>query len=151
MSLKKLSVQTTSQIATPMERYSASAKDLLIVCCFLEFQEIIESPRNIQYPVIDLLVSGQDAQSESSKPLRWSPNLLENNNACPRAPFRYYKILLAACTRGFLGLDINWLNLWTAKVISGLVIVRYSNLSIGQNLDFSTLLLETCSISSFFP
>ena len=133
-----------------MEQYSASAEDLPTVCCFLDFQDIIESPRNMQYPVIDLLVSGQDAQSESAKPLRWSSNLLENNNPCPRAPFRYYKILLAACRWGFLGLDINWLNLWTAMVISGLAIIRYSNLPTSQNLDFSTLSLKLAQFQVFF-
>jgi hypothetical protein len=37
------------------------------VVCFLDFQEINESPKKIQKPDIDLLVSGQLAQSESQK------------------------------------------------------------------------------------
>jgi hypothetical protein len=44
--------------------YYASAEDLETVCCFLDFQEIRESPMKIQKPVTDFRVSTQLAQSE---------------------------------------------------------------------------------------
>jgi len=53
-----------------IERYSASAEDLKMVVCFLDFQEISDSPKKMQKPVTDLLVSGHLAQSESQKALR---------------------------------------------------------------------------------
>ena len=59
--------QVTSQQAAAMERYSASALDRETVFCFLDFQEINEFPRNIQYPVVDRRVSGHLAQSASQK------------------------------------------------------------------------------------
>lgn len=46
-------------------RYSASVEDRETVGCFLDFQEINELPKNTQNLVIDRLVSGQVAQSES--------------------------------------------------------------------------------------
>ena len=45
--------------------YLASEELLEIVCCFLDFQEMRDSPRKIEKPVTDFLVSGQVAQSES--------------------------------------------------------------------------------------
>ena len=41
--------------------------DLEIVFYFLDFQEIKESPRKMQKPVMDLLESGQAAQSAFAK------------------------------------------------------------------------------------
>ena len=46
-----------------MALYSASTENLEITDCFLDFHEIKESPKKTQYPVVDLLVSTQDAQS----------------------------------------------------------------------------------------
>ena len=54
-----------SQGVTAIALYSASADDLETVDCFFALQEINESPKKTQYPVIDFLVSGQEAQSES--------------------------------------------------------------------------------------
>ena len=48
-----------------MALYSASAEDLDMVVCFLDFQETKESPRKMQKPVVDLLESGQEAQLAS--------------------------------------------------------------------------------------
>ena len=44
-----------------MARYSASAEDWDTIDCFLDFHDIKESPKNTQYPVVDLLVSTQEA------------------------------------------------------------------------------------------
>ena len=42
-----------------MYLYSNFSEDLETVCCFLDFQEMRDSPKKTWYPVIDLLVSGQ--------------------------------------------------------------------------------------------
>ena len=47
-----------------MERYSTSAKELEIVCYFLDFQETSEFPMNTQKPLIDFWVSEHDAKSK---------------------------------------------------------------------------------------
>jgi len=56
-----------SHAVEAMDRYSASTEDLETACCFLDFQEMRESPKKTQYPVIERRVSGQPAQSESQK------------------------------------------------------------------------------------
>ena len=48
-----------------MEWYSASAEDLDIVPCFLHLHEIGDVLSLTQHPLIDRLVNGQLAQSES--------------------------------------------------------------------------------------
>ncbi|KAM7518901.1 hypothetical protein LguiB_017863 [Lonicera macranthoides] len=48
-----------------MARYSASADERETVFCRFDLQEINDDPRKIQYPVVDLRVSGHPAQSES--------------------------------------------------------------------------------------
>ncbi|KAM7511994.1 hypothetical protein LguiB_010869 [Lonicera macranthoides] len=48
-----------------MARYSDSVEDLETRACFLLFQEIKESPRNIHQPVTDRRVLGHPAQSAS--------------------------------------------------------------------------------------
>lgn len=50
-----------------MLRYSASVDDLETVCCFLDFHETSEEPRNMQKPDIEHLVSGHAVESESIK------------------------------------------------------------------------------------
>lgn len=50
-----------SQAAMAMALYSASEDDLETIPCFLDFQEINASPKNIQKPVTDRRVSGQAA------------------------------------------------------------------------------------------
>lgn len=54
-------------VARPL--YSTSAEDRETVGCFFNFQEIRESPREIQKPVTDRQVSGHAPQSASTKPL----------------------------------------------------------------------------------
>ena len=51
-------------------RYSASAEEQETVSCFLERQEIKESPRNIERPVVDRLLSQQVDQSASTNPFK---------------------------------------------------------------------------------
>ena len=87
--ISHISSQTTATIAL----YSASAEDLETVCCFFDFQDIKESPRNTQYPVIDLLVSGQPAQSESEKDFKCKLLEEEKNSPCPGDPLIYLRTL----------------------------------------------------------
>ena len=108
--------------------YFTSADDLETVDYFFDFQETNESPMNIQYPVTDLLVSGHEVQSEFVKPFTCNSELTEKKIPLPGSFFKYCKTLSAASRCGFLGLAINWLSLWTAKVMSGLVMLRYSSL-----------------------
>lgn len=61
--------QTISHVAFAIDLYLASADDLDTMCCFLDFQEINESPKNTQKPETECRVSGQMAQSESEKAL----------------------------------------------------------------------------------
>ena len=64
-SSNNLTSQVTSLAAEAIALYSASLEDLEIVPCFFDFQLIGEEPNNKMYPVIDLLLFGQEAQSES--------------------------------------------------------------------------------------
>ena len=52
-----------------MALYSASTEDLETIDCFLEHQEIKESPRKTQKRVTDVRVSEQPTHSESQKAL----------------------------------------------------------------------------------
>ena len=63
-------IHTNSLVTNVKTLYSASAEDLETIACFLDFQESIESPRNIQNPVTNLLVSRHDPQSISAKTFR---------------------------------------------------------------------------------
>ena len=50
-------------------RYSASVDERETVLCFLDFHKINDSPRKMQNPLMDLLVSLQATQSELVKAL----------------------------------------------------------------------------------
>jgi hypothetical protein len=69
-----------SQHATAMALYFASIEERDMVCCFLDFQEIKESPRNKQKLVTDFLVSGQATQSASQKALSLKSDEAGKNN-----------------------------------------------------------------------
>jgi hypothetical protein len=85
-----------SQVTAAIDRYSASADDLDTVCCFLDFQDIKESPRKTQNPVTDLLESGQPVQSESQKAFRRKVEAAEKKIPWPGEDLRYLKTLYAA-------------------------------------------------------
>ena len=57
----------TSLVVAAKALYSASAELLEMVGCFFVRQEIRQSPKKTQNPVVDLRVIGQEAQSESEK------------------------------------------------------------------------------------
>jgi len=52
----------------------------------LDFQLIKEEPRKTQKPVVDRLVYGQLAQSESQKPLSWRSEFAGKKSPCPGVP-----------------------------------------------------------------
>uniref|UniRef100_A0A7N2R7Z6 Uncharacterized protein n=1 Tax=Quercus lobata TaxID=97700 RepID=A0A7N2R7Z6_QUELO len=64
-SSSRYSSQVISQHVEAIDLYSTSAEDLDTVFCFLDLQDIKVSPRKMQYPVKDLLVSGHPTQFAS--------------------------------------------------------------------------------------
>ena len=50
-----------------MALYSASKELLEMVCCFFDFHAMSELPKKTENPVMDFLVVGHVAQSESLK------------------------------------------------------------------------------------
>ena len=89
--------------------YSASAELLETVCCFFDFQETSDSPNLTTYPVIDLLVLGQAAQSESHQHDNSFAGLDYSHMPWPTVPLRYLITLIAASQCDLLGACINWL------------------------------------------
>ena len=67
----------SSLVVVAMALYLASTKLQDIVVCFLDFQEIKESPKNTQNLVIDFLESGHDRQSASENALRCKAEVVE--------------------------------------------------------------------------
>ena len=84
---------TISLVTMAIALYSDSAEDLDTTCCFLHFQEIKESPRKIQNPKTDLLVSGHAAQSASQYDLSLNSDSANKNQPCPGLLFKYLRIL----------------------------------------------------------
>ena len=78
-----------SQVVIAMTRYLALAEDLETMDCFLECQEMRESPKKMRKPVTDLWVSEHLAQSESQNPLSCMGFVEEKNKPCPEVPLRY--------------------------------------------------------------
>ena len=64
--------QTNSKVTLAIAWYSASADERDTMLCFFDFHKISDSPRNTQKPLVDLFVSLQVAQSESTKAFSWT-------------------------------------------------------------------------------
>ena len=75
-----------------MALYSASAEDLDTVVCSFDLQDTKECPKNIQYLVVDLRVSGHPTQSESKKALICSFEVDGKNMSWLGTPFTYYRM-----------------------------------------------------------
>lgn len=67
-----------------MAQYLALVEDLETICCFLDFHKMKELLRKTQYLVIELLVFGQAAKSESLKALSCNSQVEGNNSPRPR-------------------------------------------------------------------
>ena len=76
-----------------MALYSASTENLETTDCFLDFHEIKESPKKTQYPVVDLLVSTQDAQSTFVYAFKCKSDLDDKRIPWPGIPLMYYNTL----------------------------------------------------------
>lgn len=85
-----------SHVVAARTLYSASVEDLEIVGCFFEHQDMRESPKNMQNPVMDLLVSGQAAQSESVKAFSCKVDVAGKNRPKVGQLLTYLKTLMAA-------------------------------------------------------
>lgn len=87
--------------------YSALAELLLIVCCFLDFQDNKATPNFTTYPVTDLLVLGQAAQSESQYTTS-SCYVFDGKNSPSLAdPFKYLTTLIVTSKLDCFGLCMN--------------------------------------------
>lgn len=104
--------QVNSVEMEAMARYYASTEDRETIVYFLDSQEMREWPKNMQYPVKYFLVSGQEAQSESQKPLRWSEDVEDKRIPCSGAFLIYLRILWAAARWVEDGWFKNWLRTW---------------------------------------
>ena len=58
-----------SQVVLAIEGYSTSTEERDAICCFLDFQEMSEEPKNTQKLEIEWRISGHVAQSESANAL----------------------------------------------------------------------------------
>lgn len=110
-----------------MERYSISIDEFDTMVCSFDFHDIKKPLKKIQYPVVNLCVSRQLAQSASGNALRWKDDEDGKNKSQATVSLIYWRIWNVACNWGALGLSRKWLNLWTTYVISSLVKVRYNN------------------------
>ena len=59
--------QYNSSAANAIDLYSTFLLDLKTIFCFLALQDMRFWPRNTPYPLLDFLLSGDPAQSESQK------------------------------------------------------------------------------------
>ena len=80
-------------MATAIALYSTSADERDTTVYFFDLHNIKDSPKKMQKPVMDLLVSGHPAQSESQKPFNCKSVADGKNSPCPSVPFKYWKTL----------------------------------------------------------
>lgn len=83
--------------------YSASANDLDIDVCFLDFHETCADPKYTQKPVTGRLVSLHATQSTSQKAVNCSEDVEAKNKPAVEVCFRYLTTCRAADQWGFRG------------------------------------------------
>ena len=95
--------QMSSLVVVTMALYSASIELRDMVVCFLDFQEIKESPKNTQNPVVNFLESGHDPQLVSENALRCREDVAEKKRPWPGLCLRYLSKWWAAWRWGSRG------------------------------------------------
>ena len=108
--------------------YSASVEDRDTVSCLLADHDTRLGPRNVQKPVVDLLVSWQPAQSLSQKARRDIVRSFLMCSPSSEVPFRYRIMRFSNPKSDTVGECILWQMKLAANCMSGRVIVRYCNL-----------------------
>jgi len=88
-SCRRYQIHCISQTVASSAQYSASVDDRETISCFFDFHEIMKDPRKTQKPVLDLLVLGQVAQSESLKALIWVSKSATKKSPCDGLDFMY--------------------------------------------------------------
>ena len=116
--------QINSLAAVAIARYSASADDFDTVVCFLDFQEIRDSPKKTQSPVMERRESWHVPQSASEKALSCRSEVAGYRSPNPGWDLMYRSRWWAAWRWVSLGAAMNWLSVVTKKVISMRVIVK---------------------------
>lgn len=107
--------QTISDTAEAMLWYSATAELRLIVCYFLDFQEIKDPPSYTTKPVTERLVLGKDAQSKSQNTDISEIDPFLSNTPRPGEVFIYLTTLKGASQCDYFSSYMNRDKAWTAS------------------------------------
>jgi len=105
--------QTISLVVDVITWFSASVKDWEIMDCFLLFQEIRESPKKIQKPIIDLQYVGSPLWSASEYAQSSNKEVDGSKRLWKTVPWRYCKTWRTIAQWMEVGETTNWLTTWT--------------------------------------
>jgi hypothetical protein len=124
-SLSRVCIHMISAVTLAMTLYFASVLEWDTIGCFLALQKTKFEPSNTAKPPMDQRSSTHPAQSASENPLT---NIEEDRVICnPRSavPCTYRRTRLAGVGCSMVRACKNWQILFTKKLISGQVNVRY--------------------------